>query len=377
MSEQTALHPVIPDGDLGRVAGGIPIAFLPYVDRRFLGSPAIVISFDGAYVVSLDVFGKDSTSSDTYVYESTDSGASWREIAHVPHAFWSSLFAHGRALYLLGTSTEYGALLIRRSDDGGATWTVPRDCASGLISSDARFHTAPVPVVEHRGRLWRAFEITTGAGSEWGRFSSGVMSALLGSDLLDAANWTLSPPVEIPARLAELGCPTWLEGNVVIEPGGSLVNILRAQVWDRGRQFVARLPVDVERNRLSVDPESALRPMPGGGSKFSIRFDPVSHAYYSLANTGLFDSSPTLGLRARNTLSLIRSRDLAEWEVLGVVAHHPDDALHGFQYADWVFDHDDIIAVVRTASDFAGSNAHSYHDSNLITFHRIERFRSW
>ena len=35
------------------------------------------------------------------------------------NAFWSSLFVHRDAVYLLGTSQQYGSIVIRRSDDGG------------------------------------------------------------------------------------------------------------------------------------------------------------------------------------------------------------------------------------------------------------------
>ncbi len=42
----------------------------------------------------------------------------------------------------------------------------------------------------------------------------------------------------------------------------------------------------------------------------------------------------------------------------------------GFQYVDWLFDGNDIIAVSRTA--FNG--ARNYHDANHLTFHRVRDF---
>ena len=48
-----------------------------------------------------------------------------------------------------------------------------------------------------------------------------------------------------------------------------------------------------------------------------------------------------------------------------------DVAKVGFQYADFEFDGEDIIYLCRTAVN----GAHSYHDSNYSTFHRIENFR--
>ena len=39
----------------------------------------------------------------------------------------------------------------------------------------------------------------------------------------------------------------------------------------------------------------------------------------------------------------------------------------GFQYADWVFDRQEILAVSRTAIN----GAYNCHNANHITFHRI------
>jgi len=59
-----------------------------------------------------------------------------------------------------------------------------------------------------------------------------------------------------------------------------------------------------------------------------------------------------------------------------VILEHPAVKTVGFQYVDWLFEDEDIIAVVRTAFDEAdGTPAHNMHDANWLTFHRIEQFR--
>jgi len=78
----------------------------------------------------------------------------------------------------------------------------------------------------------------------------------------------------------------------------------------------------------------------------------------------------------RNTLVLLKSSNLREWEIRATLLHHPDRARHGFQYADWQFDGPDMIAAVRTAFDDAEGGAHNAHDANYLTFHRIAGFRS-
>jgi hypothetical protein len=71
----------------------------------------------------------------------------------------------------------------------------------------------------------------------------------------------------------------------------------------------------------------------------------------------------------------MRSQDLQHWEARCLLLHHPDVARHGFQYLDWLFDGEDLIVASRTACDDGLGGAHNNHDANLLTFHRIERFR--
>lgn len=42
----------------------------------------------------------------------------------------------------------------------------------------------------------------------------------------------------------------------------------------------------------------------------------------------------------------------------------------GFQYADWIFIGDDILAVSRTAIN----GAYNFHNANYITFHKFKNF---
>jgi hypothetical protein len=74
--------------------------------------------------------------------------------------------------------------------------------------------------------------------------------------------------------------------------------------------------------------------------------------------------------------ALTSSPDLAHWTIRRILLHHPDTAKQGFQYVDWLFDDDDLIAVCRTACDDGQGGAHSYHDANYLTFHRVLKFRA-
>ena len=77
----------------------------------------------------------------------------------------------------------------------------------------------------------------------------------------------------------------------------------------------------------------------------------------------------------RNILTLVSSSDLRDWRVESVILQHPDSEKHAFQYVDWLFEGDDIIAVSRTAYNDGLGGAHRAHDANYMTFHRIANFR--
>ena len=146
-------------------------------------------------------------------------------MTHIAGAFWSSLFVHRGAVYLLGASQQYGSIVIRRSEDGGNTWTHPADESSGLLfrggpyREGPNYHCAPVPVLEAGGRLYRAFEDCDPC--QWpAGFQALVISADAGADLLRAASWRMSnklpyDPAWNPPAWGPLQAPGWLEGNMV------------------------------------------------------------------------------------------------------------------------------------------------------------------
>ena len=138
---------------------GTIICHSPAISKVYLGSPAIAILPNGDYVAKCDEFGPKATVGKTLLFTSKDKGRTWIKLPEVNNMNWASLFTHKEALYLIGTSKDYKAVVIRRSVDGGKTWTVPKDKNTGILLDKKRYHCAPVPVVEHNGRLWRGWKI--------------------------------------------------------------------------------------------------------------------------------------------------------------------------------------------------------------------------
>ena len=344
--------------------------------QQYVGCPSIAILADGTYISSHSYFGPGAANTDSSVYASTDGGETWERIAELHGQIWSNLFCHREALYIMGTDhcdrfggRLNGRMVIRRSTDGGHNWTEPVDKNTGLLSDGDGYHTAPVPIVVHRGRVWRAMEYAP--VPERIHWRSLVLSAPEEADLLVRENWTTSEMMEHAGSRSQ-----WIEGNVVVDSQGTRVNLLRTNYQGGGeatgyidRAAIVRISEDGR--HLVHNPDLDTINMPGGGTKFTVRFDPQSKRYCALVNKQL---DP---VAQRNRLYLISSYDLRRWNTEHLILSHEDPQAHAFQYVDWVFAGGDLAIVSRTAYHDGQEAAYNYHDANFLTFHRLENFRQY
>ncbi len=345
---------------------------------RYVGSPTIAILPNGHYVAAHDLFRRGGGETEkgkgiTLVYRSTDRGASWTRVARVEGAFWSTLFAHGGALWLWGYRKLSGDLVVRRSTDEGRTWTDPRDAATGLLVAGSFGGTPNSPVV-HDGRLWIAQSGTR------------VASVPVGADLLAASSWTLSR--------GRGGDPAWLGGTFTIWTEGQVVAspALGVHVLPKvkDRPFTALLRFDAPGAAPRFDPALDFAPLPGAEKKFGVRYDPVSDRFWALTNPVLPQHqprptwSPTWSdpfrrvaspAMVRNAAAIYSSRDLRTWEFERIFLYHPDQERAAFQYLNFLIEGDDLVVVSRTAFHVGFWKPPRGHDSNLLTFHRVPDFR--
>ena len=358
---------------------GVIIDHVPATSGRYVGSPSIVTGTNGYYLASHDFFGPKSNEHQqavTAVFCSRDRGVSWQRIAIIDGQFWSSLFVNSGVVYLLGTDRHHGNVIIRRSADGGKTWTTPLDNSTGLLRDDGEYHCAPTPVIEFRGRLWRGMERRKPAVGWGSNYCAGVLSAPISADLLAATNWTFSNFLPSDRSWNKGDMRGWLEGNVVITPAGQIFDVLRVDTL-KYPEKAALVSVSRDGEILSFDPATGFVNLPGGAKKFTIRYDPLSRSYWTLVNVVPPESeTPARPATIRNLLALTTSKDLTNWTQRAVCFSHSDPVKHGFQYVDWQFEGDDIIAACRTASDDQDGGAHTYHDANFLTFHRVKDFRN-
>ena len=233
-------------------------------------------------------------------------------------------------------------------------------------NGEAGVHKNPQPVLEYAGRLWNTLE--------WGAWGRGyhapmVMSAAADADLLDPDSWLFSDPVKYD--------PTWpglpkgpstgnIEGTLTVIDG-RLYNIMRYDMTrttpNYGKVIAYRVDTDNPEAPLTYD---RCIDFPANHSKFSIKYDPATQKYYSIASR-ILDETCT---RNRNLLSLMVSEDCLHWHVMRDLAdrRHEDPFKTGFQYVDFLIENGEILYLCRTAINGAAN----YHDANYSTFGRVK-----
>lgn len=360
---------------------GYPINYLHPQDGCYsfsghaLCSPSILRLKSGTLLVSMDVYGYRKGQNLTKIFSSRDDGKSWEYLTDLFPSFWGKMFEHGDKLYMLAFTTEYGNVILGESEDEGKTWSEFVTLFPGSGNRDCGGpHRAPLNIMEHEGRLWAAVDFGTW---EKGGHMSGVISVAVTDDLMKAESWVMSqflpynPSWEGAAEGESQGC---LEGNIVKLPDGTLCNFLRYQInkCTPSHDRAVLLKIDPKHPDKQLELYQIVDFM-GGLTKFSIVYDEISKKYVALINRVIDEAKPM----SRNVLSLIVSDDGIHWEfirdVVDCSAYENAEEKIGMQYPDVMIDNEDLVWVQRTAMN----NATNFHDSNYITFHRINGFRRY
>jgi len=369
------------------------IKYQPEQSKTYLGSPSIIRLTDGVLIASHDYFGSiknlNNENGLTSIYRSEDDGKTWANITHIMDAFWGTLFTHNNVLYHISISQEYGNVVIRRSDDNGFTWTVPIDEKHGLLFKAAPHRQNPnyhfggaTCIFVHKRRIYKALEdfISIPNGPVWrpDLFQASVISVPEDADLLDASSWTMSNKLRFDYKqiddesIAILGSG-WLEGTITADPNDNVKMLMRVHLQQPNKAAI--ISVSDDGKKINFNCKTGIIDFIGGHSKYTVRRDPVTGIYFSVTNYVSKEAFPT----RRNTLMLASSKDLIHWKIVANLLKdesglEPEYSaiLTGFQYPDWQFDGEDIIYIVRTA--YRG--AHTFHDSNRITYHVLKNFRN-
>lgn len=336
---------------------------------KYLGSPSLVRHPDGFLLSSMDVFAPMHPHNLNMIFRSDDDGQTWHYVSELMPSFWGKMFIHNGELYMLSCSTEYGDLQIGKSIDGGKTFSAPVCLLRGSNGKcdNSGFHKNPQNILIYNGRIYNTCEWGFWDGKVYCHAAM-VMSCSVFDDLLVPENWNFTEPkVFNPNDAPELShlpeSTMTIEGTLAVSPEGELFDILRFG----GERCAIAYKVNTEDFDAPLE-YSHLIPFPANRAKFMIKYDDVSKKYYSIA-CRLLDGVEN----SRNLLSLMASDDLKNWYLVKDLIDRSNEDVKkvGFQYVDFMFEGKDIIFLCRTAVN----NAHSYHNSNYQTFHRIENFR--
>lgn len=402
---------IIPDSSLNLTE----VTYHDEPSKIYLGSPSIVRLTSGRLVASHDFFGPGYTDKprNVSIHVSDDNGRTWSFLSFIKSSYWTTLAVFNGNIYAIGTDKDAeGSVIIHRSTDNGATW-IYNGSEDGVILFRGIFATGATPIVVANNVMYRAIEYWP-SPSRWpDDFQAAIMSCDLSKfpsknvaeddPAMNSSNWRITPPIPfdkdwIPKSYPPLLAPGFLEGNVVILPktastaNNRVLNVLRFNSIPLVNLAII-LELNQSTNRLEF---RSIIHFPGGMTKFSIRYDPVTETYLSFVNP----VSAAIEPLQRNVLSLSYTKDLinlSDWRILADRLLYDDtgftknDSLRytGFHYVDWQFDRlvsqanqssciewdcdggPHMIYLVRTS--YRGAN--SYHNSNRITFRTLENYR--
>ncbi len=301
------------------------------------------------------------TSTVTCLKRSTDGGDTWRTLAYVADMRWAALTELGGRIYLMGNQSSGGSAMI-------AEWNPANESLRTAVLGLQVMGSAPCAVAVANDRIYRAH-------------NGFVISAPTDSDLLDASSWTVSNAVHpllsretyerVTGKKTDPDKRFWLEeGNVVVGPDGQICLLYRidaSPTW--GHAALLHLSPDGKVASVPAGMESPVIDFPSNQSKFMIKRDPKTGNYIT------FVSLPTADFtHQRNVLGMLVSEDLIRWRVADTVLvdrQMMNDWLsiyaHAYQYADFDFDGDDIVLIVREAT----GDTCVYHDGICVTLYTV------
>lgn len=347
-------------------------------------------------------------------YTSDDRGATWVHRTDIPMVDGFP-FVAGSSVYIIGGRDD---LKIARSDDWGETWSEAVPLETGRM-----WYSFPGSIVRANGRVYMVKECRTEPIREgfpvW-VLAPVVMSASLTDDLTRPDAWTYSNvlsfgevlkrygqpnligvPFYQPGRHAETGAYRamaklgWGEANLVqitdpdhiwYDPTGRTFHMFLRCTTGRSNLACMARAVEQEDGDIAVDLQKAPSgepvlyvPFPGGHIGFVIVPDPQTGLHWLLASQAtdsmrrvdrLHPRHYGMPENERRQIALYSSRNCMDWCFAGLVAAG-DEVTRSCYHAGAAIDGDDLVMLMRTAD----ADAVNAHDSNLITFHRVSRFR--
>ncbi len=325
----------------------------------FISDPEIIVLANGDYIASHALAGWDSgsdTSGQTTVYRSTNKGTNWTSLGTFSGILRGSLFVLDGSLYLLGANddTDGKPAVLMRSTNNGTAWP-------DITQFDLGGPATPNNPLVWSNRLWCA----TGTSD---------LSAPVNSNLLVAASWRNTSGFPASNTNWLTGTAFVGEGQIVASP--DLGVFILPKITDNPYTAVSRVSLA---GSVTFDATNNFAALPGAEKKFGAAYDAGSGQFFVLSNPVLpADANSGIAYNMiRNTAAVLTSRDLLNWKVERIFIYSPDASHDGFGYLNFDFDGSDMVVAARTAFKIqTGDDPTRGHDSNVLTFHRLNDFRN-
>ena len=394
-----------------------------------LYSPSILTLAPGRLLVSYtENFkrGLEGTNAQVFVL-SEDGGKTWKEVSRIEKTgMQGRVFRagkNGEALYYIAPGA---GLPIYRSMDEAKTWEGP----AFLTEKKERWHQTAANVWYDKGNIYLAMDKPVRKMNAWAVAERApvLLRAKITDDLLDPKSWTFASvlnfadifpgiredkmeldwygmpfyPQAYPGRKLISENPKrtwspmgWCETNVAqvldpdhywFDPNRSTYHLfMRLHSGITNVAAVLKVVENPDGTMTTTFQEAPsgkkqlFLPFPGGQMRFHMLYDGNTKTYWLLGSqtTDSMRRADRLGadrfdlaFQERNRLVLHFSKNLVDWIFAGVVAIGEGDK-ESRHYAAMDFDGDDLVIVSRSGD----KDAHSAHETNLITFHRVKNFR--
>lgn len=352
------------------------------------------------------------------VLTSDDGGRTW--IHRANHALgFARPFVAGKRLYLLGRDRQ---VAIQSSEDEGVTWS-----AKHLLNDSGIWHQSACNVHFAKNHVYLVMEKHAPKrgiqGWQVADLAPVLMRAKADSDLTQRANWTFASelifedlpetrlpnafglpfhPMDrkkvtylVPPKGRGIAPAGWLETNVVqftdpghvwFDPAGQTFHLwMRAHTGLTNYAAIAQVRENDDGSmttslvKTPAGTPMLYAPCPGGHLRFHVLWDEPSQLFWLLGSQSTDSMTRPDQLppdrwgtpdNERHRLVLHFSKNMIDWCFAGLVSvgATPRESRH---YAAMCVDGDDLCIVSRSGD----ARAHSAHNGNLITFHRITGFR--
>lgn len=428
----TPAAPALAQGQPVRALDNDPVivAESPDPATTAMYTPSIVRLPNGRLLVSYTQTNRKLKQGQTHLVSSDDGGKTWTKGAVSP-TNQGRLFLAGGSVYYLATRFFAGPgsnpkgepLCMQRSTDNGESWSEPANLAEGT------WHQTAANVWQANGNVYLVMErLTVDNIRSWyvGALAPVLMRAKASSDLTQRSAWTFASeltfqdlipgyrenqlgidffgipfyaqsfprgtPLTAKERFPPIG---WLETNVVqitdpghdwFDPQGRTFHLFaRAHTGMTNYAAIAQVRENEDGSMttsLVQAPSGKILlflPFPGGHMRFHVLFDEATKLYWMLGSQSTDSMTRIENLpedrygrpdNERHRMVLHFSKNVVDWCFAGLVAtgNTPKESRH---YASMDIDGGDLVILSRSG-DAHASNA---HDGNLVTLHRVRRFR--